>query len=92
MLMIVLSRSMKESSGIAHAMIFFCLTLAYFLHSLRFKAFNYARMSMWHSLSLLGVYWLAFSNVLDRISSPNYAFVILLFAGWGIILIIGLTL
>jgi hypothetical protein len=47
---------------------------------------------MWHSVSLFGVYWLAFMNTLDKLSEPNILFVILLFTGWGVLGLIGVCL
>jgi hypothetical protein len=92
MLLIVLSRTVKIHSVKTHLFMYFFLTLAYFIHSIRFKAFNYPRLSMLHSVSLAGVYWLAFVNILDNLSSPNSAFVILLFVGWGVLIVVALTL
>jgi hypothetical protein len=92
MFIIALSKTVRKHNGNAHLILFLLFTLAFFIHSLRFNAFNYARLSMWHRISLGGVYWLAFMNTLDNFTDANMAYIILLFGGWGVCLIIGLVL
>jgi hypothetical protein len=92
MFIIALSKTVGKHSYETHLFIFMIFSFAFFVHSLKFKPFNYARLSMWHSLSLGGVYWLALLNILDKMTSANMAYVILLFVGWAAIVGLGLVL
>jgi hypothetical protein len=92
MIIIDLAKTLGKHNETGHLFIYLFLTFAFFLHSFRFKPFNYARLSMWHTFSLGGVYWLALVNTLDHMTQERLAYVILLFAGWGLLAIIGFLL
>jgi hypothetical protein len=74
-----------------HLFLYLVLAFFFFLHSLKYKPFNYARVSMWHSISLAGLYWLALINTLDHMSDENQTYIILLFTGWGLLVCFGLV-
>jgi hypothetical protein len=92
MIIIDLQKTLGKHDEDAHLFLYLFLTFAFFIHSVRYKPFNYPRVSMWHTLSLAGVYWLALVNTLDHMTEENLAYVILLFVGWGCLIIAGLII
>jgi hypothetical protein len=53
------------------------------------KAFNYGRTYLWHFIGLLVVYWLALLAILNNTTKETLVFVVVLFIGWGIMILVG---
>jgi hypothetical protein len=88
-LVIALAKTVGKHDDQTHLFLYTFLFIAYLLHGLKFKPFNYARLSMWHSVSLAGVLWLAFLNLLDHMTEEHIAYVVLLFVGWAVLIGVG---
>ena len=84
LLIILLRKTLYRESPLAHEITFLSLVLGFFLFQLKYRGFNYARVTHWHRLSLLGVLWLSLLTLLaNRLSvSPSY---------WALAALVGLT-
>jgi hypothetical protein len=85
---IVLAKTVGKSDYTIHTVCFLMLFVAYILSNARFKAFNYKVLWGWHVTSLICILWLEILNLCDRLTTEHMAYVILLFVGWAVIVII----
>ncbi|CAG9331437.1 unnamed protein product [Blepharisma stoltei] len=91
--LIVMSKTLKMSSDVAHGFIFTFLILLYMAFFFKFKAYNYQRFNWWHQLSLIGVAWVScLSTINFLVSGSSFPWVSLIIAGWAIIVSIGLAI
>jgi hypothetical protein len=91
-IIVSLEKTVGKSSDTAQAIVLLILYAAITAQSIKWPSFNYARVSMWSTLSFIGVFWLVFINILSWNVSNSLAWIILLFFGWAIILITGFLL
>ncbi|CAG9331875.1 unnamed protein product [Blepharisma stoltei] len=88
--LIVLNKTVKRATGLGHGVIFIVLMVIYVVFIFRFKPYNYPRFSWWQALSLIGVIWIAFlSTVILGAGGDSNIYLILLFAGWVILILFG---
>jgi hypothetical protein len=85
---IVLSKTVGKTDFMTHIICYFLVFLSFFLVNLRVRAFNYPVLWGWYIASLSCILWLEILNLCDRTSSNHLAYVIMLFVGWLIILIV----
>ncbi|CAG9331428.1 unnamed protein product [Blepharisma stoltei] len=89
-MLIVLNKTLKRSSDIAHGFIFTFIILFYLAFVWRFKAYNYGRFNWWLKLSLIGVSWVScLSTIIFLVEESSFPWVSLIIAGWAILILIG---
>jgi hypothetical protein len=90
MMFIILNKTIFRSNILAHGVLYLIFLLGYILFNVKVVTFNYKRVWFWHLLSLFGVCWIAVLATMDTMIEDHDAFVYLLFAGWGVIMLFGL--
>jgi hypothetical protein len=84
---VVLSKTVGKTNYRAHVFLYFFSFVIYLLLNKRIKAFNYGVLWAWHVTSIFCVIWLEFLIILNMMTSENFAYVILLFTGWFLVLV-----
>jgi hypothetical protein len=69
--------------------LFVCLWTFFITFAWKVKAINYGRLHLWNLIGLLAVYWLASLALLNNLTGITLAYVIALFVGWGVLVIVG---
>ncbi|CAG9331440.1 unnamed protein product [Blepharisma stoltei] len=91
-MLVVMNKTLKRSSDIAHGFVFTVLILMYAGFVWRFKAFNYARFNWWQQLSLIGVAWVSFLSTINFLAGgTTFPWISLILGGWVIVVLIGLA-
>jgi hypothetical protein len=91
-IIICLEKTVGKSSDTAQAIVLLILYAGIIAQSFKWPSFNYPRVSMWSTLSFIGVFWYILVNLLSWNVSNSIAWIIMLFVGWSILLTIGVTL
>jgi hypothetical protein len=89
---ICLDRSIGKSSDTAHGAILLLIYIGIIAYSIKFPLFNYPRVSMWTTLSFIGVFWLVLVNIMSWYVGTKDVWTLVIVDFWGIILIAGLAL
>jgi hypothetical protein len=79
----------ERLSKIWHAVTFLTVLIFFTYFIFRSDAFNYARVWWWTFLSLVAVFWGGLLATIDLHTAEHFVFVVLLFVGWAVIVIIG---
>jgi hypothetical protein len=57
----------------------------------KLPTYNYERVWFWNLLAHFAVIWIALLTILNQLTNDNLIWVVCLFAGWGVILVIGIV-
>ncbi|CAG9331435.1 unnamed protein product [Blepharisma stoltei] len=87
---IVLNKTLKRSSNIAHGFLFTFLMMLYIGCFYKFKAYKYGRFNLWHQLSLVGVAWVSLLSTINfLILGSSFPWISFIIGGWTITILIG---
>ncbi|CAG9331452.1 unnamed protein product [Blepharisma stoltei] len=90
-ILIVLNKTLKRASDVAHGFAFTFAILIYIGIIWKFKAYNYGRFNWWQQLSLIGVAWVDILCIMNfLIGSSNFPWAAIILGGWVLIICIGL--
>jgi hypothetical protein len=89
-LLITLAKTAGRQSEIIHGALFLALMTCFAGFVYRKPAFNYPRAWFWYFLGLVAVIWTGLLATINQFASAHLAFVILLFSGYGVMIVVGL--
>ena len=81
--LIILSKTVKQTSRIAHVFLYLGLMTLFLLFSLKFQCFGYRRTHQWHVLSIVAVIWAGVLSAAHTLTGTfDTVFLALLLGGW----------
>lgn len=86
------SKILHDYQSLGHSVFFFCVTVAYFLTSWKWRPFGYSRANLWNDISLVCVLWLsivAFVNLLNEYI-PSIIYMAVFGGGVAVCVVFGL--
>lgn len=90
MLIIGLSKALKQANSLAHGLLFIGLLTGFFLFEFHKNRFNYGRIAHWHRISLAAVLWLSSLALLSNYVPLKAGYWLLITVlGWVVLVCFG---
>jgi hypothetical protein len=89
---IVLRKTVERVNSLAHGVVYLTLLAVYIMFSYKLETYNYDRIWLWNVLALTGAFWTSSLAVIETRHSHDLAYVIILFSGYLVIVIVGAVL
>jgi hypothetical protein len=87
--LVVLRRTLRKDNPLVHSFLFISIILVHALYSLRRHPFNYARLNLWFTLSMLVVMIISVLSVMEQnVEVFNVTIAVAMIIGFGVLIVL----
>jgi hypothetical protein len=88
-MIVALAKTVYRIDYFVHGFLFLTVLTLYTIFNYRVRTFNYGRVWMWNIVSLLSSIWVGTLAMADQLTATSTVFVVLLFIGFGVLILCG---